>query len=125
MLGGHRDVPTGRPAGLVPPPRRRRPRHPHRFARQHATCERHALPAADHGVAIDDGMVAVVERRTVADLARRLVGGQLAHALAELATVDRAAVVVERSADLLLHHPHDTTRAARLLADQLAAVTAR
>src|SRR5262249_43670850 len=42
-----------------------------------------------------------IERKTLADLAARLVDGQLTYALAELATVDRAAVVVEdRYADV-------------------------
>jgi ERCC4-type nuclease len=37
----------------------------------------------------------VVERKSLADLARRLIDGNLTYALAELATVERAAVVVE------------------------------
>ena len=117
-------VPTGRPAGLdgLHILIDTRERYPYRFARQHATTERHALPAGDYGVALDGEIVAVVERKTVDDLARRLVDGQLAYALAELDTIDRAAVVVEdRYADLL-NHPHVRPG---FLADQLAAVTVR
>jgi hypothetical protein len=87
-----------------------------------ASTQRHTLPAGDYGVALDDEIVVVVERKTVADLAGRLVDGQLAYALAELATLHRAAVVVEdRYADLL-NHPHVRPG---FLADQLAAVTVR
>jgi ERCC4 domain len=72
-----------------------RERYPYRFARQQATTQRRALPAGDYGVALDDEIVAVVERKSVADLARRLIDGNLTYALAELATVERAAVAVE------------------------------
>ncbi len=72
-----------------------RERYPYRFARQQADTERRALPAGDYGVALDDEVVAVVERKSLADLARRLVDGSLTYALAELATVERAALVVE------------------------------
>ena len=58
--------------------------------------DRRALPSGDYGVADDAGeIVAVVERKTLADLSKRLVDGSLAFAMAELATVDRAAIVVE------------------------------
>jgi hypothetical protein len=78
-----------------------RERYPYRFTRQQTQTRRRALPAGDYGVELDGEIVAVVERKTVADLAARLVDGHLAYALAELATVDRAAVVVEdRYADL-------------------------
>jgi hypothetical protein len=73
-----------------------RERYPYRFAKQQATTERRALPSGDYGVADDEGdIVAVVERKSLADLAKRLVDGSFAYAMAELATVDRAAVVVE------------------------------
>ena len=78
-----------------------RERYPYRFARQQTRTERRALPAGDYGVELAGEIVAVIERKTLADLAARLVNGQLTYALAELATVDRAAVVVEdRYADL-------------------------
>ncbi len=72
-----------------------RERYPYRFARQKATIERRALPAGDYGVALDDQIVAVVERKSLDDLAHRLVDGSLTYAMAELATLNRAAVVVE------------------------------
>jgi hypothetical protein len=117
-------LPIGRPAGLdgIHILIDSRERYPYRFTRRHATTERRALPAGDYGVALSDEIVAVVERNTVADLAGRLVDGQLAYALAELATVPRAALVVEdRYADLL-NNPRVRPG---FLADQLAAATVR
>lgn len=72
-----------------------RERYPFRFGSQKASTYRRALPAGDYGIEIDGQIVAVVERKTLADLAKTLVDGSLAYALAELATIERAAVVVE------------------------------
>ena len=72
-----------------------RERYPYKFANQQATTQRRALPAGDYGIAHDDDIVAVVERKSLADLTRRLIDGQLTYALAELAAVPRAAVAVE------------------------------
>ena len=78
-----------------------RERYPYRFAKQQTTTARHPLPAGDYGVALDGDIVAVVERKTLANLSADLVSGNFAFAMAELATVDRAAVVVEdRYADV-------------------------
>jgi ERCC4 domain len=85
-----------------------RERYPYRFNRQQATTERRALPAGDYGVAFDDEIVAVVERKSLTDLARRLVDGNLTYALAELATVDRAALVVEDRYSALFKLDHVT-----------------
>jgi hypothetical protein len=96
-------VPTRRASGLVELVILidTRERYPYRFTHQQARTERRALPAGDYGVELDGEIVAVVERKTITDLAARLVDGQLAYALAELATVDRAAVVIEdRYADV-------------------------
>jgi ERCC4 domain len=72
-----------------------RERYPYRFAQQQASTERQALRAGDYGVTLDGQTVAVVERKSLADLTHRLIDGQLTYALAELATIPRAAVVVE------------------------------
>ncbi|HSS11515.1 MAG TPA: ERCC4 domain-containing protein, partial [Acidimicrobiales bacterium] len=72
-----------------------RERYPYRFAHQHVNTQRQALPAGDYGMAIGEEIVAVVERKTLDDLAHRLIDGHLTYALAELATLERAAVVVE------------------------------
>lgn len=70
-------------------------RYPYRFAHQQASAVRGSLPCGDYGVRGDDAFLAVVERKSLEDLARSLVDGRLAGQLAELATVPRAAVVVE------------------------------
>jgi ERCC4 domain len=72
-----------------------RERYPYKFAHQQASVERRALPAGDYGVAQDGEIVAAVERKSLDDLVRRLIDGQLGYALADLATIPRAAVVVE------------------------------
>jgi ERCC4 domain len=74
-----------------------RERYPWRFGRQRAvTLERRALPAGDYAVeGPDGGLLAVVERKTLADLSGSLVDGSLNYLLAELAALPRAAVVVE------------------------------
>lgn len=75
-----------------------RERYPWRFGRQQAvSTERRALPAGDYAVEAPGGgeLAAVVERKTLADLAGSLVDGSLNYLLAELAALPRAAVVVE------------------------------
>jgi ERCC4 domain-containing protein len=78
-----------------------RERYPYRFAHQQATLERRALPAGDYGVELDGEIVGAVERKSMADLSARLVDGSLPYVLADLATLPRAAVVIEdRYADI-------------------------
>jgi hypothetical protein len=74
-----------------------RERYPWRFGRQRAvSTERRALPAGDYAVAAPGGeLAAVVERKTLDDLAGSLADGSLGYLLAELAALPRAAVVVE------------------------------
>ena len=74
-----------------------RERYPWRFGRQQAvSTERRTLPAGDYAVeAPGGGLAAVVERKTLADLAGSLVDGSLNYLLAELSAMPRAAVVVE------------------------------
>ena len=74
-----------------------RERYPWRFASQRAvSTERRALPAGDYAVEAPGGeLLAVVERKTLADLSGSLVDGSLSYLLAELAALPRAAVVVE------------------------------
>jgi hypothetical protein len=70
-------------------------RYPWRFTHQQATTVRRALAAGDYGVEVDGLVVASVERKTLADLVSSLTTGRLRYALAELASLPRAAVVVE------------------------------
>lgn len=74
-----------------------RERYPWRFGRQQAvSTERRALPAGDYAVEAPGGeLAAVVERKTLADLAGSLVDGSLNYLLAELDAMPKAAVVVE------------------------------
>jgi ERCC4 domain-containing protein len=72
-----------------------RERYPYKFANQQASTQRRALPAGDYGIAHDGEIVAVVERKSLHDLVRRLIDGQLTYALADIAALPRAAVVVE------------------------------
>ena len=67
-----------------------REHYPYRFSHQKASTYRRALPAGDYGVENEGELVAVVERKSLADLAARLVDGSLTYALAELATLERA-----------------------------------
>ena len=97
-------------------------RYPYRFARPGVRAVRRALPCGDYGVTYDGELVAVVERKSLADLVTSLTTGKLNHALAELAAVRRAAVVVEdRYADVF---KLDVVRPA-VVADGLAELQVR
>jgi hypothetical protein len=65
------------------------------FSDQQATTRRAGLPAGDYAVEVDGRIVAAVERKSLADLVAALTSGKLRYQLADLATVERAAVVVE------------------------------
>ncbi len=69
--------------------------YPYRFAGQQVSTVKRALPCGDYGVTADGRLVAAVERKTVADLVSSLTSGKLRYALAELASLPRAAVVIE------------------------------
>jgi hypothetical protein len=70
-------------------------RYAYKFATQQVTTTKRALSCGDYGVEVDGTIVAVVERKSLADLVTSLTNGKLRFALAELAAVPRAAVVVE------------------------------
>ena len=82
-----------------------RERYAWKFTEQQATTTRRALAVGDYAVEIGPveigpvevgpTVVAVVERKTLADLASVIVDGSLLITLGELASVPRAAVVVE------------------------------
>jgi ERCC4-type nuclease len=93
-----------------------RERYAWKFTRQQASTRKAALPVGDYGAFIDDELVAVVERKSLADLAGSLTSGRLAYRLAALAETPRAAVVVEDrySAVFKLEHVRHS-----LVADQL------
>ena len=70
-------------------------RYAYTFATQHVTLVRRGLACGDYAVTLDGRIVASVERKSLDDLVSSLTGGRLRYALGELATLPRAAVVVE------------------------------
>ena len=66
-----------------------------KFAGRPLAIERRALPAGDYAAIVDEAVVAVVERKTLENLATSLSDGGLAFQMQRLAEVARAAIVVE------------------------------
>ncbi|MCU1674968.1 MAG: hypothetical protein JWN77_3081 [Frankiales bacterium] len=83
-----------------------RERYAYRFTQQRATPVKGSLPCGDYGVRRAGEVLAVVERKSLPDLAGSLVDGRLAGQLSELATMPRAAVVVEDRYSRLFTLPH-------------------
>lgn len=112
------DLPTARAAGLADLEIvvDTRERYAWKFTHQQATTSKKALPVGDYGAFVDDELVAVVERKTLEDLAGSLTSGKLAYRLAALAETPRAALVVEErySSVFKLGHVRPS-----LVADQL------
>lgn len=69
--------------------------YPYRFGSQQVRTVRRALPAGDYGIVLDGRLVAAVERKSLPDLTSSITGGKLSYQLADLASLPRAAVVVE------------------------------
>lgn len=107
---------TANPGGRVP--RRRalvegftiwidtRERYPFRFAGRDVATERAVLPAGDYGVRADEAVLAVVERKTIDNLAASLSDGTLAFQVQRLSELPLAAVVVEGRYPSLLMAEH-------------------
>lgn len=72
-------------------------RYPYTFPQQAVTTTRRALACGDYAITLDEQVVAAVERKTMTDLISSLTSGRLRYALAELATLPRAALIVEHS----------------------------
>ncbi|MDA8275197.1 MAG: Lsr2 family protein [Actinomycetota bacterium] len=83
-----------------------RERYPWRFAAQQATTRRAALAVGDYAVEHDGAIVAVVERKSLDDLAATASSGGLPTLLAGLTAVERAALVVEDRYGSVFRHPH-------------------
>ncbi|MBN1173044.1 MAG: Lsr2 family protein [Micromonosporaceae bacterium] len=96
--------------------------YPYRFTQQRVRIVRRALPCGDYGLAIDRRLVASVERKSLVDLIASLTSGRLRYALGELATLPRAAVVVEERYSQIF--AQDRVRPA-LVADGLAELQVR
>ena len=100
-----------------------RERYPYGFSRQQATTVRAALVAGDYAVRSEAGTpVAVVERKSLADLAGALNNGTLVFEPAKLAEMPRGAVVVEDRYGNLLKNAYAP---AGFLPDMLARVQVR
>jgi ERCC4 domain-containing protein len=88
-------VPRGRAGGTLAVAVDTREKYGWRFAGHPVTIERRALPGGDYGAVVNDAVVAVVERKTLANLASSLSDGTLAFQMQRLAEVGRCAIVVE------------------------------
>ena len=99
-----------------------RERYPYKFGQQQAETERQGLPTGDYAVRHDGEIVAVVERKSLADLVHRLIDGQLTYALADMTTIPRAAVVVEDRYSNLFKLQHTQPG---FVTEMLAALTVR
>lgn len=72
-----------------------RERYAWSFRDQQAEVTKDPLVVGDYAVRVDGRVVAAVERKSLTDLVATIVGGRMRYLLAELATLPRAAVVVE------------------------------
>lgn len=70
-------------------------RYAWKFTEQQATTSKAALIAGDYGIVIDGELIASVERKSMADMAGTLSSGKLRSLMAALASLPRAALVVE------------------------------
>ncbi|MEL4356691.1 MULTISPECIES: ERCC4 domain-containing protein [unclassified Luteococcus] len=70
-------------------------RYAWKFSSQQATTRKAPLRAGDYAVQTDGQLVAAVERKSLEDLTSSLLSGKLSYQLAELASLPRAALVVE------------------------------
>ncbi len=70
-------------------------RYPFSFPGQKVRTVRRALACGDYAVSLDGRIVCAVERKSLDDLVASLTTGRLRYAISELASLPRAAVVVE------------------------------
>jgi len=70
-------------------------RYPYSFTGQQVRTVRRGLACGDYAITHSGQVIASVERKTMPDLISSLISGRLRYALGELATLPRAALVVE------------------------------
>lgn len=70
-------------------------RYPYTFTGQQARTVRRGLACGDYAITHSGQVIASVERKSLPDLVSSLISGRLRYALGELATLPRAALVVE------------------------------
>jgi hypothetical protein len=88
-------IPRGRATGALTIAVDTREKYGWKFAGRPLAIERRALPAGDYAAIVDEAVVAVVERKTLENLATSLSDGGLAFQMQRLAEAARAAIVVE------------------------------
>lgn len=90
-------IPTARAAGIVELEIvvDAHERYAYRFPGQQVRTTKQALPCGDYGITLDGALMAAVERKSIPDLVSSLTSGRLRYSLGELASLPRAAVVVE------------------------------
>jgi hypothetical protein len=88
-------VPRGRMPGSLTVAVDTREKYGWRFAGRGVNIERRPLAGGDYGAVVEDKVVAVVERKTIDNLATSLSDGSLVFQMQHLAEAGRSAVVVE------------------------------
>jgi hypothetical protein len=88
-------VPRGRAAGPVTIAIDTREKYGWKFSGREVEMERRALPSGDYASVVDGALAAVVERKTLENLATSLSDGTLPFQMQKLAEAPHAAVVVE------------------------------
>ena len=96
-------IPRGRSAGPLTIVIDTCERYGWKFASRPLEIERRALPVGDYAAIVDEAVAAVVERKTLENLATSLSDGGLAFRMQRLAEVARAAIVVEGDYPDLFH----------------------
>lgn len=88
-------IPRGRAAGPLTIAIDTREKYGWKFSGRPVTIERRALVAGDYAALVDGAVAAVIERKTLENLASSLSDGGLAFQMQRLAEVAKAAIVVE------------------------------
>jgi ERCC4 domain-containing protein len=88
-------IPRGRASGGLTVAVDTREKYGWKFAGRPVTIVRRALPAGDYGALSGQDVIAVVERKTLENLASSLSDGSLAFQMQRLAEMARASIVVE------------------------------
>jgi ERCC4 domain-containing protein len=88
-------IPRGRSAGPLTIAIDTREKYGWKFAGRTVAIQRHALPAGDYAAVVGEAVVAVIERKTLENLATSLSDGGLAFQMQRLVEVAKAAIVVE------------------------------
>ena len=99
-----------------------RERYAYKFAGKQVVLTKSAMPVGDYGTFSGESLVAVVERKSIDDLAASLSNGKLAFQLAALGAVKHAAVVVEGRWSALVARPRVQPG---FLAEELARLAVR